>query len=460
MFKQLLQAEAIDYCQIDACRLGGVNEVLAVLLLAAKFGVPVCPHAGGLGLCEYVQHLSIIDYVCVSGSLDDRTTEFADHLHEHFVHPARRARRPLRACPTAPGLLGRPAARVATPRSRSRTEVGVAPCLTRAHSCRSVAGPPVTRLGLGRAARQHVHARVDDDDARATVDAAWDAGIRYFDTAPLYGHGAVRAAARARAARRGRATSSCSRPRSVGCCAAGAGRAQTIFADVADARSRVRLLRRRRAALDRGEPRAARRSTASTSCSCTTPTTTRRSALARRVPRAAAAARRGRRRTRSGAGMNQAEMLGRFVDRSTSTACCSPAATRCSSSGPHACSTAVRRPWRRRDARRRVQQRRARRSRPRRTSPTTTRRPRRSSSSGRSGSRPSAAELPACRSRAAALQFPLGASRGRRRCSSARARPTRSGERVVRDVDIPAALWDPFRVEGLLDADAPYPCVG
>jgi L-fuconate dehydratase len=102
LFKQLLQAEAIDYCQIDACRLGGVNEVLAVLLLAAKFGVPVCPHAGGLGLCEYVQHLSAIDYVCVSGSLADRTTEFADHLHEHFVHPAvvREGRYVL---PTAPG---------------------------------------------------------------------------------------------------------------------------------------------------------------------------------------------------------------------------------------------------------------------------------------------------------------------------------------------------------------------
>jgi L-fuconate dehydratase len=102
VFKQLLQAEAIDYCQIDACRLGGVNEVLAVLLLAAKFGVPVCPHAGGLGLCEYVQHLSAIDHICVSGSLDDRTTEFADHLHEHFVHPAviERGRYVL---PTAPG---------------------------------------------------------------------------------------------------------------------------------------------------------------------------------------------------------------------------------------------------------------------------------------------------------------------------------------------------------------------
>jgi L-fuconate dehydratase len=102
MFKQLLQAEAIDYCQIDACRLGGVNEVLAVLLLAAKFGVPVCPHAGGLGLCEYVRHLSVIDYVCVSGSLDDRTTEFADHLHEHFVHPAL-VRDGRYVLPTAPG---------------------------------------------------------------------------------------------------------------------------------------------------------------------------------------------------------------------------------------------------------------------------------------------------------------------------------------------------------------------
>ncbi len=88
MFKQLLQAEAIDYLQIDACRIGGLNEVLAVLLLAAKFGVPVCPHAGGIGLCEYVQHISVIDFVCVSGTLEDRTTEFADHLHEHFVDPA------------------------------------------------------------------------------------------------------------------------------------------------------------------------------------------------------------------------------------------------------------------------------------------------------------------------------------------------------------------------------------
>ncbi len=87
LFKQLLQAEAIGFCQIDACRLGGVKEVLAVLLLAAKFGIPVCPHAGGVGLCEYVQHLSIFDYIAVSASLEDRIVEYVDHLHEHFVHP-------------------------------------------------------------------------------------------------------------------------------------------------------------------------------------------------------------------------------------------------------------------------------------------------------------------------------------------------------------------------------------
>ena len=87
MFKQLLQASAIGFCQIDACRLGGVNEALAVILLAAKFGVPVCPHAGGVGLCELVQHLAIFDYVCVSADLTDRVIEYVDHLHEHFVHP-------------------------------------------------------------------------------------------------------------------------------------------------------------------------------------------------------------------------------------------------------------------------------------------------------------------------------------------------------------------------------------
>ena len=87
LFKQFLQAGAIDYVQVDSTRLGGVNEVLAVLLLAAKFGKPVCPHAGGVGLCEYVQHLALIDYVCVSGALEGRVLEYVDHLHEHFVHP-------------------------------------------------------------------------------------------------------------------------------------------------------------------------------------------------------------------------------------------------------------------------------------------------------------------------------------------------------------------------------------
>jgi L-fuconate dehydratase len=87
VFKQLMQAGAISFCQIDSCRLGGVNEVLAVLLMAAKFGIPVCPHAGGVGLCEYVQHLSIFDYVCVSGSLEGRIVEYVDHLHEHFLDP-------------------------------------------------------------------------------------------------------------------------------------------------------------------------------------------------------------------------------------------------------------------------------------------------------------------------------------------------------------------------------------
>jgi L-fuconate dehydratase len=89
VFKQLFQAQAIDVCQIDACRLGGVNEVVAVLLLAAHFGVPVCPHAGGVGLCELVQHLSSFDFVAVSGSLDDVVVEYVDHLHEHFVDPVR-----------------------------------------------------------------------------------------------------------------------------------------------------------------------------------------------------------------------------------------------------------------------------------------------------------------------------------------------------------------------------------
>ncbi len=87
MFKQFIMQGAIDIVQIDACRLGGVNEALAVMLMAAKYDLPVCPHAGGVGLCEYVQHLSMIDYLCVSGTQEGRVAEFVDHLHEHFVDP-------------------------------------------------------------------------------------------------------------------------------------------------------------------------------------------------------------------------------------------------------------------------------------------------------------------------------------------------------------------------------------
>ncbi|GGC08712.1 L-fuconate dehydratase [Cellulomonas carbonis] len=87
MFKQFMQAGALDFCQLDAGRLGSLNEIVAVLLLAAKFGVPVCPHAGGVGLCEMVQHVSMLDFVAVSGTREGRVTEFVDHLHEHFTDP-------------------------------------------------------------------------------------------------------------------------------------------------------------------------------------------------------------------------------------------------------------------------------------------------------------------------------------------------------------------------------------
>ncbi|ESP05217.1 hypothetical protein LOTGIDRAFT_227879 [Lottia gigantea] len=87
VFKQFLQADALQFCQIDSCRLGGVNENLAVILMACKFGVPICPHGGGVGLCELIQHLSIFDYIAVSGTLEKRVVEYVDHLHEHFLTP-------------------------------------------------------------------------------------------------------------------------------------------------------------------------------------------------------------------------------------------------------------------------------------------------------------------------------------------------------------------------------------
>jgi L-fuconate dehydratase len=102
MFKQLFQSDAINFAQVDPCRLGGINEVLAVLLMAAKFGVAVCPHAGGVGLCEYVQHLAIFDYLAVNSSSESRVVEYVDHLHEHFVDPAV-VRAGHYQAPTAPG---------------------------------------------------------------------------------------------------------------------------------------------------------------------------------------------------------------------------------------------------------------------------------------------------------------------------------------------------------------------
>ena len=114
IFKQLLQAGAIGVCQVDACRVGGVNEVVAVLVLSAKFGVPICPHAGGVGLCEYVQHLAIFDYLRVGRSLDGRMIEYVDHLHEHFEDPVtvtggryRLPSRPGYSVTMKPGSIGR-----------------------------------------------------------------------------------------------------------------------------------------------------------------------------------------------------------------------------------------------------------------------------------------------------------------------------------------------------------------
>src|SRR5699024_6606955 len=102
MFKQFIKAGALDVVQIDACRLGGVNEVLAVLLMAAKYELKVCPHAGGVGLCEYIQHLSMIDYVCISGTKEERVAEYVDHLHEHFVDPCV-VKNSAYVAPTTPG---------------------------------------------------------------------------------------------------------------------------------------------------------------------------------------------------------------------------------------------------------------------------------------------------------------------------------------------------------------------
>ncbi|XP_052074572.1 mitochondrial enolase superfamily member 1-like isoform X2 [Mytilus californianus] len=104
MFKQFLKGKAMQYCQIDACRVGGVNECIAIILMAAKYNIPVCPHAGGVGLCELVQHLSIFDYISVGCSLKNRMIEYADHLHEHMEAPVK-IKNGCYVVPTVPGYL-------------------------------------------------------------------------------------------------------------------------------------------------------------------------------------------------------------------------------------------------------------------------------------------------------------------------------------------------------------------
>ncbi len=136
VFKQLLEAEAIDVMQIDATRVGGINENIANLLLAARFGVPVCPHAGGVGLCELVQHYSFFDYAAVSGSQDGRFIEYVDHLHEHFVEPAR-VRRGRYVAPTRPGtgaeMLAPSRERWTFPEGSGWREVGERAAVTEPH---------------------------------------------------------------------------------------------------------------------------------------------------------------------------------------------------------------------------------------------------------------------------------------------------------------------------------------
>ena len=167
----------LQVLQIDATRVAGVNENVAILLLAAKFGVPVCPHAGGVGLCEAVQHLAMFDFVAVSGELDGRMIEFVDHLHEHFVTPVEVQARPL------PGT--------ARPRGGHRDARRARWPSTRwaAMADRAAAHLPLGPLGFGGANLGNLYRPMSDDDAQAVLDAAWGAGIRHFDTAPHYGLG-------------------------------------------------------------------------------------------------------------------------------------------------------------------------------------------------------------------------------------------------------------------------------
>ena len=205
VFKQLLQAGGVDVMQIDATRVGGVNENIANLLLAAKFGIPVCPHAGGVGLCEAVQHLSMFDFVAVSGSVEGRMIEYVDHLHEHFVTPVEiRSGRYL--APTGAGRRHRDAPRLDRRVHLARRRIRGGRMTTR-----------LGRLGLGTAPLGNLYRAVDDD--RALRDAARRRGMAASATSTpprTTASGSPRSAS-APSCATSRATSSSSRRRSDAC---------------------------------------------------------------------------------------------------------------------------------------------------------------------------------------------------------------------------------------------------
>ena len=219
VFKQLFQAGALGYCQVDSCRVGGVNEVLAILLLAAKFGVPVCPHAGGVGLCEYVQHLAIYDYVALNPSIADRYCEYVDHLHEHFVEPVKVVGRALPG-PARAGLLDRDEGSVPRrPRVPGRpclellsTEEAVTPPhdLSRGRDPRPPCGLPARAPGLPARKASRACSTASPPRAGCSVAARRSTRSR---TAPSWG---ARCSARrtASCARRRTTRTSCSSSRS------------------------------------------------------------------------------------------------------------------------------------------------------------------------------------------------------------------------------------------------------
>ena len=441
VFKQLLQAEAIDYCQVDACRLGGLNEVLAVLLLAARFGVPVCPHAGGLGLCEYVQHISVLDYIVVSGSLDGRMVEFADHCHEHFVHPAQ-VRGGRYVVPTAPGysaeMLPESLARSRTPEVPNGSAEGPADLAARAGRHRP---------------RQHVprHRRRDRRRHRRRRVGRRDPSVRH--RAALRAR-ALGASPRSRAGRGGRATSSCCRPRWAGSWNPGAGE-ETTFVDLPDVHPEFdySAAATRRSLED--EPRASRPRPRRRACSCTIPTTTKPRRAAGALPELIRMRDEGLVRA-IGTGMNQAEMPARFVaDFDIDCVLLAGRYTLLEQRRAPRAPRHVRDPRRRRDDRRCVQQRAPRRPAPGRRHLRVLARGARSSSNGPEQHRGGVSPLRgrARRRRRCSSRSPIPRWQ---RCSPAPVRPTRSARtRRCAQRPIPTELWAALAAEGLLDPVAP-----